>query len=30
MFFLGNDGYALMSARNNNCGVMTDATYVVM
>lgn len=24
----GNDGYILMSARNNNCGVLTDPTYV--
>lgn len=28
--YWGNDGYILMSARNNNCGVMTDATYVEM
>ncbi|KAG5671826.1 hypothetical protein PVAND_002001 [Polypedilum vanderplanki] len=28
--YWGNDGYALMSARNNNCGIMTDATYVLM
>lgn len=28
--YWGNDGYVLMSARNNNCGVMTDATYVTM
>lgn len=26
----GNDGYVLMSARNNNCGVMTTPTYVTM
>ncbi|KAG5893241.1 hypothetical protein JTB14_013403 [Gonioctena quinquepunctata] len=26
----GNDGYVLMSARDNNCGVMTNPTYVVM
>ncbi|KAG5893243.1 hypothetical protein JTB14_013404 [Gonioctena quinquepunctata] len=26
----GNDGYVLMSARDNNCGVMTSPTYVVM
>ncbi|XP_005105873.1 digestive cysteine proteinase 1 [Aplysia californica] len=24
----GNDGYVLMSQKNNNCGVATDATYV--
>lgn len=29
-FINRNDGYILMSARNNNCGVMTDATYVLM
>ncbi len=23
----GNDGYVLMSRKNNNCGVATDATY---
>lgn len=28
--YWGNDGYILMSARDNNCGVMTDATYVLM
>lgn len=28
--YWGNDGYILMSAKNNNCGVMTDATYVNM
>ena len=28
--YWGNDGYVLMSARNNNCGVMTSATYVTM
>ena len=26
----GNDGYVLMSQRNNNCGVATDATFVEM
>lgn len=26
----GNDGYVLMSARDNNCGVMTTPTYVTM
>lgn len=24
----GNDGYVLMAARENNCGVLTDPTYV--
>lgn len=24
----GNDGYILMSARDNNCGVLTAPTYV--
>ena len=24
----GNDGYVLMSQKNNNCGVATDATFV--
>jgi len=28
--YWGNDGYVLMSARDNNCGVMTSATYVEM
>uniref|UniRef100_U5EWS0 Putative cathepsin l cathepsin l n=1 Tax=Corethrella appendiculata TaxID=1370023 RepID=U5EWS0_9DIPT len=28
--YWGNDGYALMSVKDNNCGVMTDATFVVM
>uniref|UniRef100_A0A6P7FEG8 Digestive cysteine proteinase 1-like n=1 Tax=Diabrotica virgifera virgifera TaxID=50390 RepID=A0A6P7FEG8_DIAVI len=28
--YWGNDGYILMSSRNNNCGVMTAATYVTM
>jgi len=27
--YWGNDGYVLMSQRNNNCGVATAATYVV-
>ncbi|CAH0550447.1 unnamed protein product [Brassicogethes aeneus] len=26
----GNDGYILMSSKNNNCGVMTTPTYVTM
>ena len=25
----GNDGYVLMSQRENNCGVATAATYVI-
>ncbi|XP_060527653.1 digestive cysteine proteinase 3 isoform X2 [Cylas formicarius] len=28
--YWGNDGYILMSSKNNNCGVMTTPTYVVM
>jgi len=28
--YWGNDGYVLMSAENNNCGVMTTPTYVTM
>ncbi|GLH05995.1 Cathepsin L [Gryllus bimaculatus] len=28
--YWGNDGYVLMSPKNNNCGVMTDPTYVLM
>lgn len=28
--YWGNDGYVLMSARDNNCGVMTTPTYVTM
>ncbi|XP_017777460.1 PREDICTED: digestive cysteine proteinase 1 [Nicrophorus vespilloides] len=28
--YWGNDGYILMSAENNNCGVMTTPTYVTM
>lgn len=28
--YWGNDGYVLMSAKNNNCGVMTTPTYVTM
>ncbi|XP_074042295.1 digestive cysteine proteinase 1 [Leptinotarsa decemlineata] len=28
--YWGNDGYILMSAKNNNCGVMTSPTYVIM
>lgn len=28
--YWGNDGYVLMSAENNNCGVMTSPTYVTM
>ncbi|XP_072394536.1 digestive cysteine proteinase 2-like [Diabrotica undecimpunctata] len=28
--YWGDDGYILMSSKNNNCGVMTAATYVTM
>ncbi|KAI4467184.1 cysteine protease family c1-related [Holotrichia oblita] len=28
--YWGNDGYVLMSSKNNNCGVMTTPTYVTM
>lgn len=28
--YWGNDGYVLMSAEKNNCGVMTSPTYVTM
>lgn len=28
--YWGNDGYVLMSAKDNNCGVMTTPTYVTM
>lgn len=28
--YWGNDGYILMSARDNNCGVMTSPTFVTM
>ena len=28
--YWGNDGYVLMSQRDNNCGVATAATYVTM
>ncbi|XP_033736664.1 digestive cysteine proteinase 1-like [Pecten maximus] len=28
--YWGNDGYVLMSQKNNNCGVATAATYVIL
>lgn len=28
--YWGNDGYVLMAATDNNCGVMTTPTYVTM
>lgn len=28
--YWGNDGYILMSAKDNNCGVMTTPTYPVI
>lgn len=28
--YWGNDGYILMSTKDNNCGVATDATYVTL
>ena len=28
--YWGNDGYVLMSQKNNNCGVASAATYVVL
>lgn len=27
--YWGNDGYILMAQKNNNCGVMTAATYAI-
>lgn len=27
--YWGNDGYILMSPKDNNCGVMTSPTYVI-
>lgn len=26
----GNDGYILISRRDNNCGVLTSPTYVIL
>lgn len=28
--YWGNDGYILMSMKDNNCGITTDATYVTL
>ena len=28
--YWGNDGYVLMARKNNNCGVATAATYVIV
>lgn len=28
--YWGMDGYVLMSQKDNNCGVATDATYVII
>jgi C1A family cysteine protease len=28
--YWGNDGYVLMAQQDNNCGVVTDPTYVIM
>ena len=28
--YWGNDGYVLMSRKDNNCGVATAATYVLL
>jgi len=28
--YWGNDGYVLMSRKDNNCGVATAATYVII
>ena len=28
--YWGNDGYVLMAQKDNNCGVMTDPTFVTL
>ena len=28
--YWGNDGYVLISQKNNNCGVATEASYVII